>query len=172
MARHFDAAIVTVAALLFPSVALGGEITFLARCDPPKGVRIDYGRQTSLDGSAVLRPEDGPRTADDGYENSWPVFYVNRDDPRTMISVWQNSAPRALPGTISPEATRIRATILRQSASEVAVMEIGLWEVWTYVFFPRAGAAFFSRMSEFPLPTEPADAAAFGAVYFSRCEFN
>ena len=101
------------------------------RCDEPRGMRAEHGDLFALDGSHILRADDGVKWADDGFSGVFPSVSVRSHE---IVIAWENSVPEDIKGLVDSGARVYRIPISgRDSISVWGVrMQSSTAEIWRF----------------------------------------
>jgi hypothetical protein len=158
------------ATLLLTAVPVQAADGWIARCDEPRGPRIDYGREVLPGGRVEQTKADGAILSEDGFSNVYPVFIYRGQGAEVVEYVWGNTRPDDVDPSLFQTPETKRAAVLTASPSLVSTAELFPGERWLSSFYPKLGVVMATRHAE-PVQWHESNLVAVN-TFVMECEFS
>jgi hypothetical protein len=168
--------ILALTCIAVPSASAEPLVTI--SCDKPNGVNITYGAslRERVEAREKNQPQPPPTLKEptkDGYA-ALPTFIIE-SNKKKMTAIWselpkdtelrKQAKEYDLPTLPPPPATE--ATVVLFSDDQISAIEIDLWSIMTYSFFPKIGTAFIGQQAMRPETKSVTEIATFAHCQFS-----
>jgi hypothetical protein len=140
--------------LMYPSFA-NSQLIWIARCEEPKGTRVDY-------------VEGQPRQQEDGFSGVNPIFILSTETPNRIKFLWG-------PAEWARDALKLKeriqeALIIDQTPEKVTAINVQPYGVTQmYSLYPTKGLVYFTqhRMIAPQMGGVPS-----AATFYATCSFT